>query len=432
MPAAVAATLAAPRRNRACCGDARIHPDPMTPLSGGFDIAIVAVVVLCLGVLTWPRLRAWPAWRAAITPLASIIGSGFLVIGPILAHLAGGQAVAAMLGLCVLAWMFGSAIRRNIAALDEPELHPRARSAAFRRWDGVAEVALAIAYFVSVAYYLNLLGAFLLKGFDIVDLTSARAVTSVCVIGLGTLGMLRGFRGIERVEVFAVSLKLAVIAGLLCALTAAHVVHDLPAPPQAAEHDAVTLMRTLLGCVLLVQGFETSRFLGATYDAQTRIRSMRHAQLLAGAIYVGFIFLVLPLIPAGAVDQGSETEIVDVVGKVARVLGPILVAAALASQLSAAVADMGGAGGLVAEFSRGRLTPARAYLLITVVVLVLTWTTDLFRIITFASQAFAAYYAIQCGLAAWLDTGRPLRCALHVLSCLVALAVVLFALPAGG
>ncbi|MEZ5485824.1 MAG: hypothetical protein R3F01_11780 [Lysobacteraceae bacterium] len=44
-----------------------------------------------------------------------------------------------------------------------------------------------------------------------------------------------------------------------------------------------------------------------------------------------------------------------------------------------------------------------AYVAITVVVLVLTWTVDIFSIIAFANRAFAAYYAIQCGLAAWLS-----------------------------
>ena len=40
-------------------------------------------------VLLWPRLADAPLWRATITPLASILGSGFLVLGPILNVLCG-------------------------------------------------------------------------------------------------------------------------------------------------------------------------------------------------------------------------------------------------------------------------------------------------------------------------------------------------------
>jgi len=46
---------------------------------------LVIIAVLCAGaVLLSPHLAKARLWRAAITPLASIIGSGFLVIGPIL------------------------------------------------------------------------------------------------------------------------------------------------------------------------------------------------------------------------------------------------------------------------------------------------------------------------------------------------------------
>jgi hypothetical protein len=41
-------------------------------------------------VLIWPRVANSIVWRATITPLASIIGSGFLVLGPILGVSYGG------------------------------------------------------------------------------------------------------------------------------------------------------------------------------------------------------------------------------------------------------------------------------------------------------------------------------------------------------
>ncbi len=112
------------------------------------------------------------------------------------------------------------------------------------------------------------------------------------------------------------------------------------------------------------------------------------------------------------------------------VLGPMLVLAAVASQLSAAMADMGGSGGLLTEVSGGRISVRVAYAAITVVVLALTWSVDIFGIIAFASRAFGASYAIQCGLAAWLADGRPLRRAWYSLGALLALAVVVLGKPA--
>jgi hypothetical protein len=48
--------------------------------------ALSALVLL--GVTFSKRILNSRRWRATVTPLASIIGSGFLVAGPILAHAA--------------------------------------------------------------------------------------------------------------------------------------------------------------------------------------------------------------------------------------------------------------------------------------------------------------------------------------------------------
>ncbi len=182
------------------------------------DTLAIVVILPVLGVLLWERVRHHDAWRSMVTPLASIIGSGFLVVGPILAGVAGHWAVPAMIGLCALAWLFGSAVRFNIAHA-EP-LHENEERKALRRLDRVAEACLALAYFISVAYYLNLLGAFVLKGIGIVNPLWARWLTTAIIGGLGVLGWLRGFKGIEKAEIYAVTFKLAVIAGVIVALGA--------------------------------------------------------------------------------------------------------------------------------------------------------------------------------------------------------------------
>ena len=52
--------------------------------------------------------------HARTTPLASIFGSGFLVIVPILNAAVGPYSVVAMAGVCALAYAMGSVIRFNI------------------------------------------------------------------------------------------------------------------------------------------------------------------------------------------------------------------------------------------------------------------------------------------------------------------------------
>ena len=400
----------------------------MTPRT--IDAIALLVLLPVLVLLLAPRTRRREGWRATVTPLASIIGSGFLVVGPILADVAGRGAAAAMFGLCALAWLFGSAVRFNIVHA-EP-LRGTAHAASLQRLDRFSELCLALAYFISVAYYLNLLGAFLLKGFGIVDPRLARMATTVILAGVGALGWFRGFRGVERVEVYAVSFKLAVIAGVLAALAAVWLaVPAVRGVTVAPKHPGGHELRVLLGCVILVQGFETSRFLGRDYPAALRVRSMRWAQLLSTAIYVAFIALLLPHVPPihpGAAVE--ETEIIDILGRVGPMLGPLLVVAAVASQLSAAIADMGGAGGLLAELSE-RLPPRRAYVAVAVVAIALTWMANLFGIIAIASRAFAVYYALQCTLAATLAQAMPWRRLLYALGAALALAVVLFGLPAG-
>jgi hypothetical protein len=57
--------------------------------------------------------------------------------------------------LCLVAYAFGWTVRVNIAALDTGR-----RTAAQVWWDGAASWGLVVAYVISVAYCLNLFGAF--------------------------------------------------------------------------------------------------------------------------------------------------------------------------------------------------------------------------------------------------------------------------------
>jgi len=369
------------------------------------DIVIIAVAIAVGAVLVMPRLANAPFWRATITPLASIIGSGFLVLGPILAGAYGALAPLAMAGLCGVAYLFGWAIRHNIKTIehdgaDRPELD--------KKVEGLASWTLAFAYFISVAYYLNLFGSFGVRMTPFNDPVHARLLTSALFLLILAVGWSRGFRALERLEQVSVGLKLAIIAGLLVGLG----MHFFAqAGDGALEIHAPTLTgwNTLtlgFGLIVTVQGFETSRYLGDAYGAKMRRQSMVVAQLIATAIYVAYIGLLTYVIAPGDVS-GEETAIIDMMVVVAPVLPLLLVVAALAAQFSAAIADTSGSGGLIVELSRSRISEKNAYALLVAVGLVLTWSFDVFEIIAHASRAFALYYGLQSAIAALSAWRQP-------------------------
>jgi len=392
------------------------------------NAAILVVVVATGALLLAPRVATNELWRANITPLASIIGSGFLVLGPILEVSFGWAAPLVMLSLVVLAYLFGSAIRYNIRYIAASPNRPQS----VERLEAVSSAVLAFAYIISVAYYLNLFGAFSVSLTAVDDAYHARLVTSAVFAMILLVGWFYGFVALERMEQFSVGLKLAIIAGLLFALTVyfgdrARQNALLINPASVTGWTAVPL---IFGLIVTVQGFETSRYLGATYDPATRINSMRFAQVLSSIIYIVYVaLLAYVFVPSTMVLD--ETSIIDLMKIVAPILPAVLVAAALSAQFSAAVADTSGSGGLIAELSGNRVSPRVAYSLLVAMGLLLTWSLNIFEIISYASRAFALYYSLQSGIAALSarQAGDSRRAALYGPLALLGLAIAVLGKP---
>ncbi len=395
------------------------------------NIAILLTVVLAGGAMLLPGLRKSRTWRAMVTPLASIIGSGFLILGPLLQASYGKYAPLAMVVLCLVAWSFGAAIRYSIAERARSPAPGRAVS----RLDRASEVVLGLAYIISVAYYLNLFGAFGTRLIWPDSPEAAPILTSAVFLVILLVGWLWGFKSLERMEYLSVSLKLAIIGGLLVGLgyffagkATAGTLVILPA--ETTGWAALTLG---FGLLVTVQGFETSRYLGEEYTAEERVRSMRWAQIFSTLIYLVYT-LLLSYSFAALTLPIEETAIIDLMAQVAPVLPVLLVIAALAAQFSAAVADTAGASGLADELTHHRLPPRLAYLLLVGAGLLLTWTTDIFQIIAIASRAFAAYYALQNAIAT-LEArarGQHGRAAFFAALTLLALLITLFGQAAEG
>lgn len=391
---------------------------------------ILGVVALAGIILLLPKLAGSSQWRAMITPLASIIGSGFLVLGPILDASYGKYAPLVMAALCLGAYLFGAAIRFNIATIERDGNH---RSILEQRLDVAASWSLAFAYIISVAYYLNLFGAFGVSLTTVDDHFHANLLTSAVFLIILLLGWLYGFKALERMEQVSVSIKLAIIMGLLVGL-GIYFVNKIDTgglifnPPKLTGWASVTLA---FGLIVTVQGFETSRYLGDDYDAQTRIRSMRRAQWLSSAIYMVYIGLLAYVFQPKELSL-NETAIIGMMAVVAPILPALLVAAALSAQFSAAVADTSGSGGLFSELTRHRLKAKHSYVLLVSIGLLITWSANVFEIISYASRAFALYYGLQsaiAAIAALRNRQYRLHVPLFVCLTLLSLFIVIFGTP---
>src|SRR6187399_1938281 len=129
--------------------------------------------------------------HARATPLASIFGSGFLVIVPILNAAVGPYAVVAMAFVCALAYAMGSVIRFNIRHA-EPVLESGDASARVSRYERTANLALVFAYAISVCLYIHILAAFVLGALGINTPRRENLVTVIIIAGIGLLGRFRG------------------------------------------------------------------------------------------------------------------------------------------------------------------------------------------------------------------------------------------------
>ncbi len=366
------------------------------------NVALTVVAAIVLLFMFHPRLTKSESWQATLTPLSSIIGSGFLVIAPLLASVVGGYSPIAVAGIVILAYGIGGIIRFNIRHA-EPLLCHKEDQALICRIDLLANVGLSLAYVTAVAFYLSLLSSFLLYYAGLGHSPNLeRTLTTIIIVLIATTGFRHGLGGLEKLECYSMSLQLSIVAALLIGVSIYGYNFLQSGQPFALDYqdrDWTTKVCILGGILLVVQGFETSRFLGEKYSAEVRVRTMRRAQIISGALYVMSVSALMPIVQHLNLEDIEIAEIVSVTGLAATALPLMLIVAAVMSQFSAAVADTVGAGGLVNENSRGKLSTNISYIAVSICAVLLVWTADLLEIISFASRAFALYYLLQCVLA---------------------------------
>jgi hypothetical protein len=367
---------------------------------------------------------------ATSTPLASIFGSGFLVIVPILAGAVGPYSVFAMACVCALAYAVGSVIRFNIKNA-EPILaeNPPEATLSLER---ISDLALVLAYIISVCLYLHILSAFVLGGFH-VDTELNENLLTTAIIGIITaIGMTKGLNILEVLEKWALYFTLLIILLLLFGFAHTDWVAWQSTSgmmlPKMLDHTPWQLLTIVAGTLIVVQGFETPRYLGAEFEAKVRVSASRWSQLISTIIYICFVALALPLVHL-LNGQYDDNSLIKLAGFASSLLVIPLIAAAAFSQFSAAVADTLAATGNMEEVTQGHLKASWGCLLVGGGATALTWSANTYEIIALASRAFAFYYMVQCLVAVTISKSNLQRAGILLIA--VALGfIVVFAVPA--
>jgi hypothetical protein len=335
--------------------------------------------------------------QATSTPLASIFGSGFLVIVPILAGAVGVYSPLIMVAVCALAYAVGSVIRFNILHA-EPVLAGKP-PVDTRSLERAADLALIFAYVISVCLYIHILASFVLGGLK-ADTELNENVLATAVIGaMIAVGMIRGLKMLEVLESWALYITLLIIMLVLAGFshydwTAWKSAAGL-AWPRPNDHTTWETLTIVAGTLIVVQGFETPRYLGEIFDAGTRVRASRWSQIVSTVVYIVFVSLALPVLHT-LNGRYNDNSLIDLVGTAAAVLMVPMIAAAALSQFSAAVADTLAATGNMEEVTHDHLKERYGYILVGGGAIMLTWSANTFEIVALASRAFALYYLLQC------------------------------------
>ena len=370
-------------------------------------------------------------FKATATPLASIFGSGFLVIVPILASSTGKFSLIAVTAISAVAFAIGMVIRYNIANA-EPALDSGKARRSTLIMDRISDIALVPAYVISVCLYLRILSAFLMNGLGLGTSLNERLVTTGIIAFITVVGVIKGLKELQKLEDYAIWVTMGIIAVMILAFG----FHDIGLTfgsglqlPDYPGHNILHVLAVLGGTLICVQGFETSRYLGEEYSAKMRIKSCRLSQIIAAVVYIVFIAVATPLMHFLS-GPAQDDALISLAGRVFAILPIPLIAAAVLSQFSAAVADTLGGEGNIVEATRQKISHKTAYLVIGIGAAMLTWSASTFQIVALASRAFAFYYMMQC-LVAFSVSKKSLEKVGMVLLAILLLAVTVFATPAG-
>lgn len=369
--------------------------------------------------------------NATSTPLASIFGSGFLVIVPILAGAVGAYSVIAMAGVCLLAYAVGSVVRYNIIHA-EPVLADRPSEATLSL-ERASDLALVLAYIISVCLYLHILASFVLGSFHLDTELNENLMTTAVIVVIMVIGLTKGLDVLSVLEEWALYITLAIIALLLLGFAYYDwTAWQAPAGftlPKSKAHTPWEILTIVAGTLIVVQGFETTRYLGKTFDAGVRVSASRWSQIISTFVYILFVAVAMPLVHT-LNGQYNDNSLIKLAGTASSLLiVPLIIAAAL-SQFSAAVADTIAATGNMEETTHKHLKARWGTILVGGGAIMLSWSSTTLEILAIASRAFAFYYLLQCLVAVTVSKSTGQRVGISAIAVVLAF-ITIFAVPAG-
>lgn len=373
--------------------------------------------------------RHWGVLAASVTPLASILGSGLLIIVPVLERAFGAFAVFGAIAISAIAWLIGTVIRHNVIVVEQRE----AAGTLDRRTTQLgrlADAVIVVAYVISVALYLRIMAQYIVGFFDSAGSALWEPIIACIAVALiVAIGVFRGFRGLDlldRVSIVAVLLLTTLLGTVLMLHDGSELASGTLALPPTLSLSPISALLVLGGIVITVQGFETVRYLGGHFDAPTRVKASRLAQIIAAFIYITFVAVATPVMGLGT-PAGADITLLDITGRVAPWLALPLALSAVLSQFSAAIADTAAAEGNLRGLNRW-FTGSRPYLVSGVAAIALAATVPTLVIVTIASQAFAAYYGIQAVIAFRTSTNVLAKAGFGLLA-VAMFAAAIFARP---
>lgn len=369
-------------------------------------------------------------YPAMSTPLASIFGSGFLVVVPILASAVGPYALVAMIVVAFVAFQVGNVIRHNILCAEPVLIAGSNRLTVIV--ERLSDLALVAAYVVSVCLYIHILSTFALASFELDSAFNKSLLTTIIIGFITVIGLFGGLKPLEHLEQWALYVTLLILALLLIMFGIYDASEFLQQGrfilPEMPDRTAWEIATIVAGTLIVVQGFETTRYLGERFDSPTRIRASRWSQYFSLATYVLFVALAQPIV---SVLDGNyaDSSLIKLAATASLLLPLPLIVAAGMSQFSAAVADTLAAAANMQEASRQRISARWGYLFIGATAMALAWSGSTFEIITLASRAFAFYYLLQC-LVAYSVCRNIRERSRFVFIALILGFVLIFAVPA--
>lgn len=354
---------------------------------------------------------------ATVTPLASILGSGLLIIVPVLERTLGALAILGVVAVCTLAWLVGTAVRHNVRVV-EPLSRSGDLDRVTARIDRFSDAVIVVAYVISVALYLRIMAAYVVGYSTSGSHPGAeRLIACGAVAVIVAVGVMRGFDGLDKLDRvgLAAVLVLTTVLGMTLAFddAGAIVSGEIGLPP-VPDTGFASVLLALGAIVITVQGFETVRYLGDQFDAETRVWASRVAQLVAASIYLGFVAVATPVMGLGTSD-GADQTLLDITSRVAPWLALPLALSAMLSQFAAATADTAAADGNLRRLW-SRMSGRLPFVVTGVAAIALAATASTFAIVAIASRAFAAYYALQAVVALRTAPGWPRKVGYGVLA----------------